>query len=292
MDNTPPRILVLMMYSGEQEFSASKDALAQQSYTHHDLITIEHLPSRDAHHRLYQTIMDRAGDYGLFLKLDADMVLSDRDALARIVASFQSSPGADHIIFAVRDFLPGQLSLGLHAFSHRVRWELPQDGLFVDPNPVCPGVQKVIWDDIPPVAVHAPDPSPYHAFHFGLHRGLKAFQWDRASAHPQAINMFKTLEATWEHFARSKDIRPGLAMMGADLARCGQLSQNAANKADAAAIAAFDTVKNFSADAMFNHLNGFWGNKIFRRLYWYGLVYPRILPAAILRKAGFLPKLK
>lgn len=279
-----PRILVLMMYSGENEFAESKAILVRQSYQHHELVTIVNLPNRDAHHRLYQTIMDKAAEFDLFLKLDADMVLSSENALAQIMQVFGENPETDHVIFAVKDFIPDKLSFGLHAFSNRVKWDLSGEGLFVDPNPTYPGAKKIIWDEMPPLVIHAPNPLPYHAFHFGVHRALKAFQWDRMNAHPQAINMFKTLEATWEHFARTKDIRPGLAMIGAEMVRRKKLSASAANKKDAASLACYEVIKDISPEEIDQKLSPFWSNKIKRRIYWYGLVYPRIFPGAVLRR--------
>lgn len=283
------------MYSGENEFEACKEALASQSYTNHELVTIENKPNREAHHTLYRTIMEHADEFDLFVKLDADMVFKNDGALERIVDLFASEPALDQAVFAVHDFIPDKLSWGMHTFSNRVKWDLDEEALFVDPNPHYPGKKMDIWNDIEPLVDHAPDPLPYHAFHFGLHRGLKAFQWGRISAHPQAIGMWGALEATWNHFKRTRETKPGLAMMGAEIARKKGIDASGAEKNSKGAHALFESVEEMNPHDMYEQLAPFWENRFKRRVYWYALVYARILPSALLRRIkrmmGLKPKL-
>jgi len=283
--NAKPKILILSLYSGENEFAACKQALEGQSYTNWNLQTIENKPNLEAHHTLYKTIMERSGEYDMFIKLDADMVLCDDRALERVVGCFNARKGIDHIIFAVHDFLPDRLSLGMHVFSNRVRWNLADESLFVDPNPECPGEKIVYWDEVKTIAYHACDPLPYHAFHFGLHRGLKAFQWGRINVNPQAIDMWAALESTWDHFTRTGDIRPGLAMMGAEMARTKKIGAHGAEKNSPEAKILFDKISSMSAEQMRARLAPFWAKKLWRRAYWYTLVFARALPGGLYRRS-------
>lgn len=287
-----PKLLILTLYCGENEYAQCRDSVAQQSFKNVEHVTFENLPNIEAHQTLYQTIMDRAGEFDLFMKLDADMVLRDEDALARVVRVFQDNPKLDHAIFAVHDYLPDKLSWGVHVFSNRVYWEFGADDLFVDLNPHYNGAMASFFDDFETIVDHAPDPHPYHAFHFGLHRGLKAFQWGRLSAHPQALGMWPALESTWRHFERTRDYLPGLAMMGGEMARLGRAGQEAGDKNNEIAKALFEACMDLTPEQMYERLSPFWARPLWRKLYWWALVASRVYPPGALRRLGILSRQK
>ncbi|NCC52320.1 MAG: hypothetical protein EOM20_14035 [Spartobacteria bacterium] len=279
------RILILTLYCGENEFRLHRESIENQTHKNVEQVVFENLPNVEAHRTLYRKIMSEADNYDLFIKLDADMVLSRPEALAEISAIFASTPGLDHAIFAVHDFLPDMLAMGMHVFTGRACWVLAdrEENLFVDPNPVIPGLKQDFWNTPRPLALHACDPLPYQAFHFGLHRGLKTFQWGR-KAHPRTITTMPILESTWAHFERTGDLRPGLAIVGAEFARRRRAGAEAANRHSPEAKVLFETVRDMSAEDIKAFAGPFWGRKLVRRLYWTLLVFPRTVPGGLVRR--------
>ena len=99
-----PRVLVLTLFSGEQEYEEAVAALERQSFRGFDHRVFEHLPNKEAHEALQRAVMESAADYDLFLKLDADMVFRSGDALAQIVELFRARPEVDHARTVVHDW--------------------------------------------------------------------------------------------------------------------------------------------------------------------------------------------
>jgi hypothetical protein len=116
------RILILTMFSGENERDMCERALHRQSYHNWEQIWFEGLPNVEAHSRLYKTIDEQRENYGLFVKLDADMVLRSPWSLEAVVSLFAADPNLDHAVFSVQDYLSRMRIMGLHVFSGRVRW--------------------------------------------------------------------------------------------------------------------------------------------------------------------------
>ena len=220
-----PRILIGTLYCGENEFEALEDSLQAQMYPHWEHVVYKNLPNKEAHDRLYRTFMDRQDDFDLFLKLDADMVFRREDGLRRIVDLFQDIPQLDHLTLAVRDWYSGSLIEGLHTFSDRVRWETGDESRFVDPAPLMPGERRKTYADPAPVVDHSPDPSPFQAFRFGVHRALKVVQRGRwIPRFRQAIGQWLLLRKCWHHCRAVEVHRLGLALLGAEAVFSGHVS--------------------------------------------------------------------
>jgi hypothetical protein len=175
------RILVGTLYSAENEFEHSKRSLQRQTHTDWEQVVFKHLPNKEAHDRLYRTFMERADDFDLFLKLDADMVFRSERSLQTLVELFESYSELDHALLAVRDWASDSLIMGLHAYSSRAVWTTSGEELFVDHSPSVPGKRLSTKGPPAPLVDHSPDPSPFQAFRFGVHRALKVVQRDRST---------------------------------------------------------------------------------------------------------------
>ncbi len=223
-----PRVLVLTLYSGEQELEQGRASLRAQSLGSWEQRVFEFLPNKRAHQALQREVMASLSDFDLFLKLDADMVLRDARALERLVAFFRADPRLDHLSTAVHDWFSDSLIMGLHLWSSRVRFETSDERLFVDEHPVYPGLRQILMSEPAPFASHCPDPSPHQAFFFGLHRALKALQRERTVSRFSiglSRGQWQILQRTWDHFLRSGDRRLGLAIWGADQVLRGRVSE-------------------------------------------------------------------
>jgi hypothetical protein len=172
------RLLILTLSSGEAALPVLRRQLAEQSFQDFELEVISGLPNRTAHNRLYRTIMDRASAFELFLKLDADMTLRTRTALADAIAAADRRPDVQHVAFPVWDCFTEEETLGVHLFRSGVTWGDVTDDLFVDPDP--PGATQLLWKGPPaPFVNHGEIVSDFECFSFGVHKFLKVAQRGR-----------------------------------------------------------------------------------------------------------------
>ena len=212
-----PRILICTLYSGEPQLSALKDSLGAQSVRNWTQRIFEFLPNREAHRTLYRYIMDAHGQFDVFMKIDADMVLRRASVLEEIVERFARIEDLDHAVFAVHDWAAQRNIMGLHAFSPRALWKESSEALFVDPEPRIPGRRLVYWNDPEAVADHMPDPSFPQAYTFGFHRALKVVQRGRVHANvAQARAQMQLLQKVWDAFCATGDARRASVLQGAD----------------------------------------------------------------------------
>jgi len=266
-----PKVLVLTLFSGEREFGRCRSSLQQQEYPSWEQRVFEHLPNAEAHAQLYQTIMTESENFGLFLKLDADMVLADAEVLGDLVRVFEERRELDHLVVAVTDWITDSLIIGAHLFSNRVRWMRHGETLYVDPDPVFPGNKLVVEKPSRDVIYHAGDPAPLQAFHFGAHRALQASQVYRKlrDARPHnALIQWQYLERVWRHYEQSRDRRLGLAMLAADLVFRKELPPTANEYSDPALIAAFESTNHLDDDEIRQRLELRWGSSKARRKTW------------------------
>jgi len=266
-----PKVLVLTLFSGEAEFDRCRSSLEQQDYISWEQRIIENLPNAEAHARLYETIMMERENCGIFLKLDADMVLADPGVLGDLVRVFEQHSDLDHLVVAVSDWMTDSNIIGAHLFSNRVRWRRHAETLYVDPDPEFPG-RKLVISDLPrDLILHAGDPSPLQAFHFGAHRALQASQVYRrlqdARPHNARIQ-WQYLDRVWDHYVRSGDRRLGLAILAADMVFRRQLPATANEYSDAALLTAFGGTEAFDDVAIRERLEPRWGSPKERRRTW------------------------
>ena len=211
------RVLVGTLYTGENEFEQSKRSLQRQTHENWEQVVFEHLPNKEAHDRLYRTFMERADEFDLFVKFDADMVFRSRTSLRTLVELFEAHPELDDALLAVRDWASDSLIMGLHAYSDRAVWTPSGDELFVDHSPSVPGKRLSTKGPPAPLVDHSPDPSPFQAFRFGVHRALKVVQRDRST-----LSLFRSrmqwnlLNDVRRRFAETGHRRFGLIVAGAE----------------------------------------------------------------------------
>jgi hypothetical protein len=269
--NVRPSVLVLTLYSGEAEFGRCRNSLENQSYTSWEHRLFEGLPNAEAHARLYQTVMAERGNHDLFLKLDADMILADREVLADLVQVFERRPRLDHLVFAVTDWMTESQIIGAHLFSNRVHWNKHRETLYVDPDPEFPGEKVMVMNPPRDLVLHASDPSPLQAFHFGAHRALQASQAYRGlldSRPHDARIQWQYLDRVWRHFERTGDSRLGLAMLAADMVFRRELPATASEYSDPALITAFEHVSKIEGPDILARLEQRWATSAKRNRTW------------------------
>lgn len=211
------QVLVGTLFSGEREFDRCVEALKAQRYMLYRHFVIENLPESAAHEKLYEGFMERAHTFDLFLKLDADMVLADEDRLGAAVSLFEQAPRLDHAIFTVHDWMTDSPIIGINMYRSRVRWSKPETASRADEPPPVSGKRRCFRGPPSPLALHGLDPSPAQAFHYGLHRGQRAFQFRQEHVRPlEAIRHWGLLKRLWQNFERRLDPRMGLALLAVE----------------------------------------------------------------------------
>lgn len=234
------RVLVGTLHSEENELEACRQAIAGQRGVDFEHFVISGLPNREAHEALYRRFMERAADFDCFVKVDADMVLTREDLLLRIAERLRDRPEIDQLEIAVHDFFTDGLVFGLNAFRSGVRFPPRPEGLFVDSTPVRGRQIERDRSELAPAALHCPDPSPFQAFHFGLHKALKWSEAEGSGQRERALRHRSNVERTWAQLRRREDRRLLLACLGAELALAGRLDGARVDYADAATRRLFD----------------------------------------------------
>lgn len=209
------KLLVGTLYTIENEFEDCCASIRSQSYRDFDHIVLRDLSKKEAHEALYGHFMEKAGEYDLLVKVDADMVIEDRDLFRKIVERFESDSELDLLLIAVQDFFADKLLIGLNVFRNTVRWELGEEALFTDMTHVASTIRKTEKDytDLAPAAVHCADPSPFQAYHYGFHRGMKAVVGGKR---------WGIIAAFYDHYRRERDPRVAYALLGANAAFAGR----------------------------------------------------------------------
>ena len=143
------------------------------------------------------------------------MVLQRPVFFEQVSAFFESHPEIDLLTVAVHDWFTDELISGLHTYRSHVRWPDHAEDVFVDPSPVADDRWVLDFDTLAPSAWHCPDPSPYQAFHFGMHKAVKVLAARRGRSGrlraPQGYGHARNVELIWRQFLRTGDPRLGLA---------------------------------------------------------------------------------
>ncbi len=214
------RILVGTLYSGENEFEECLAAIQSQTYHNFDHLIIKDLPQHEAHKKLYSTFMSNSDNYELLIKVDADTVLNTDHLFEDIIRKFSENPWLEVMTIAVDDFFTGRrIQAGLQISRNTVTWDLDKDTAFPDiPNILT---EHFLYDtvELAPAATHCKNPSRFQAFHYGVHRGIKALQRIHSTTHWLGI------QHVWNNFLRSGDVRLGLAVVGAELVYAGKFAK-------------------------------------------------------------------
>ena len=208
------KILVGVMHCIENEFEQCLAAIDRQTHPAYDRFVLSQLPNKEAHDRLYGTFSERARDVDLFVKIDADMVLARPTFFQEVVDRFTRESGLQHVQIALDDWFTGRRVMGLHVYRSTHRWVRNAEAHFVD---MVDGEATLVndIDVLAPAGSHCPNPSPFQAFHFGVHKATKVLQQERQDRNLNQScthwGHFALLEA---HYHRSRDSRLGLAVAG------------------------------------------------------------------------------
>ncbi len=174
------KILVGTLKTNENEFEACCKSIQAQSYKHYDHQIIENLGSAEAHDKLYSTFQNTSNKYDLLVKIDADMVIEDKELFDKIVSDFKNNKYLDHLFIPTYDHFVCRNLGGVNVYRNSVRWHATTDNYFPDrvhkPETIRESKKWVVPED-KPLIHHCPNPSSYQASHFGLHRSIKAFQF-------------------------------------------------------------------------------------------------------------------
>ncbi len=271
------KILILTLYSGENELAESLEVLSKQTYTNWEHKIISSLPNKEAHETLYFYIMSQSSGFDLFIKLDADMVLIGSDALASIVRFFASNPNVDQANFAVHDVLSDSRIMGLLVFSNKAKWFENRDDLFVDHTPVIPGKRLLIWGTPAPVALHCPNPHSFQAFHFGAHRAMKALQRNRTRKNwIQSALQWHLLMQVWRRFLVQQTRELGLFMLGAYSVWRGEIDGKGNEYQNASLKKAYDKYEILDSRSVLNLLREEWACVLAKHDLLYVFLWPRI----------------
>lgn len=166
------KALVGVLYCGEADYEECMAAINAQTGVEVEVVVIRDRPNKAAHEELYEAFMQRAEAVDFFAKIDADMIVRETDFLAKVGRLFEETPKAKMVTVPVLDYFSGKLIRGLNCFRHDVTWSKSMDAVFVDRKPV--GQREVlIAHHLAPAALHCFRVDGFHAYHYGIHRGLK-----------------------------------------------------------------------------------------------------------------------
>jgi hypothetical protein len=217
------RILVGTLYTIENEFEECCASIRAQTHQNFEHLVIQGLPNKEAHDRLYRMFEQRAAEFDLMIKVDADMVLEDRCLFEKIITRFVADPQLNWLCLQVHDFYCNRLIWGLNSFRNTIRWLYRPEALFVDHNVDPASITKRQLNDpeLIPAALHCKNPGPLQAFHFGFHRGQKCAQPGRVAAKREVLQ-WKLFQDVLAHYRQTGDSRLAWALAGFELALAGR----------------------------------------------------------------------
>lgn len=217
------RILVGTLHTIENEFDECIAAIQRQTHRNFEHRVFSGLGNEEAHAALYGDFASKRDCFELLIKVDADMVIQSDRLFEQIEAQFLRR-NMKMFTIAVHDWFSDRLICGLNTYRNDIVWRGDEAGVFVDHVQVHASERETDWNCLAPAAFHCPNPSPFQAFHFGLHKAMKVIQ-----PHSPGVNRvhwrmrehWENIAETERHFEKSGDRRLGLAVLGAELVLSG-----------------------------------------------------------------------
>jgi len=209
------KIYVVTLYSGENEISLCKQSVCEQTGVEitHEIIAF--LPKKEAHQRLFRQFEERRQDFDFMAKLDADMVFSNSNSMSSILDFF--STDVDIVSITVWDRITNSDIPSFNIFTRRCSFDYKNnDDLFTDKLPITyPGKHLVLRDERRNVH-HAPEPTPYQAYMFGVHRALKVMQYSQHTPRLEAAYyQLGYIMKAYANFTKTGDTAAEMASLGA-----------------------------------------------------------------------------
>lgn len=258
------RVLIGILYSGENEYQESISALKSQLFKNSEYFAIENLPNKLAHDTLYRDFMSRAQDFDYFLKLDADMVFANQNVLAEMVQSMQNENLAH--LFAWVDDCPSGIKIpGIQMFKSDTKWLGSNEQLNVDYPPQINGLSKVFFDKN--WINHMPNPDEYQLFRYGVHKALKSIQPDRTNKNLKKGILHLTILNGIARKAKQNE-KLWFSLIGATLVYQKAFDSIEYNGEQAKKY--FDTLKSkpHKFEALKRMANEFWSNEVQVNYWW------------------------
>jgi glycosyltransferase involved in cell wall biosynthesis len=215
------KLMVGMLYSGEGEYHIARERLNRQSLKYDTLRVIKFKGNVEAHNELYSEFL--ASDADLLVKVDADMVIVDESFFSRITA--MAAAYKDKAIFqiGILDFYSGRQIQGINIYTKKLKWDVAAtDQIFTDRTKVFPHERRLVWTTFLRSVLHSPSPTPFQAFHFGVHRGIKSrISSSRGDGYGEKEQQDYIIN-TYRHFKLRKTEPLRLAALGGFMALNGR----------------------------------------------------------------------
>lgn len=247
------RILVVTLYSGENELNESINSVKSQKGLDIKHEVIENLPKQLAHQNLYRIFNDNRDKYDYFAKLDADMKFSHPNSLSNILRNFSSD--VDVLSCTVHDGITNMDMQSFNVFSSRCKFQPENnDALFTDRVEIDYPGKHLSYVDAERNVLHAFNPSDFQAFMFGVHRALKVMQY--GSYLLRIENAYHQKRILWNAYRNYIDNKsqPALkALIGASLVFEGHIKNRHLYIKDDYFVF-FDEVSQFSLDCVNSRL--------------------------------------
>lgn len=172
-----PRVFIGTMYTQEGDFPMCLKRIQEQRGVTIGHIIISGLKEKDAHNALWHAWRDQKSSNDLFVKIDADVVLSSPNTLAQIWELFEANPRLTGVQAPLHDYMTDGFINGLNAFNPKVVFNDTQDELYCDRQVDTNHDQTLHDPNLPeslrPAGLHCHYANEKQAFHYGLHRALK-----------------------------------------------------------------------------------------------------------------------
>ena len=207
--NDIPRILILTLFCGEPQLSSCIKSVRDQKKVQCAQKVYNNLPNKEAHEALFADIMKYSEQYDLYIKLDADMVFNNVNAVYRIYKNYLEYGRPGQISFKVNDHLTGSKIWGVNAYCPGSKWNLPLDGMFLDPSPININRHIRITEDKMLLVEHCPSPSHQQEYQFGIHRAAKVLQFGEKFKFGRSYAHFKILTEAIDHL-KTKNVLRGM----------------------------------------------------------------------------------
>lgn len=203
-----PKIFVGTMYCQEGDFIDCRRAIDKQTsviITHH---VIKDMPEKEAHNALWSAWRAAKQDHDMFVKIDADTVLTNDRILSEFWQVMQNNQKVTGIQAPLLDYFTDGYINGLNCFSPRVVFQDTTHDLFCDRQVDVNHEIIIKAADVPqtlkPAGYHCHRATDEQAFHFGLHRALK-----------KQDDILALVNTAW--IRNKKDRIRGMALLGASM---------------------------------------------------------------------------
>ena len=198
------KIFVGTMEHGEEDFSLCKDAIQSQLGVEVTHCVVSNLPEKEAHESLFSAWNEAKLDHELFLKVDADTVLSHKNVIKSYVEIFQKNSRVTGVQAWLHDYMTDSLIYGLTCLRNTVNVSTRVDKLYPDRADTGHDVVlrgHALPESLIPAGKHCWHSSESQAFRYGFHRGKKNQQ-----------DILKNVYLAWEK--NGLDRLRGLCLMG------------------------------------------------------------------------------